>query len=208
MGAPPSTGKGRGITFLREHVGYQGDDCLIWPMSRNRNGHGMTTRGNRRIELAHRIMCELVHGEPPEGHEAAHSCGRGHEGCVNPRHLSWKTRAENQRDRYVHNRVPSRVTKRKLTRADVARIREMVGKTTNTEIARQFGITRGTVRQIIKGEIWGPNTRYEREFTRNEILRIRRLRGVMTLEAVAKEYGVKIGVIGHIQAGRSYGWVS
>lgn len=48
-------------------------------------------------------MCQKAHGDPPSPkHDAAHSCGRGHEGCVNPNHLSWKTKKQNQADRITH----------------------------------------------------------------------------------------------------------
>jgi hypothetical protein len=68
---------------------------------------------------AHRLMCQLAHGDPPTpDHIAAHSCGRGHEGCVNPNHLSWKTYSENELDKRVHGttRNPWWGKKGKLTR--------------------------------------------------------------------------------------------
>lgn len=33
-------------------------------------------------------MCELVYGKPPmPKHQAAHNCGKGNLGCINPKHL-------------------------------------------------------------------------------------------------------------------------
>jgi hypothetical protein len=79
------------------HVSYQGEDCLTWPFSRF--GYG-TIYGHKH---AHRVMCELAYGPAPSPrHQVAHSCGKGHEGCVNPRHLRWATPKENSADMVLH----------------------------------------------------------------------------------------------------------
>ena len=53
---------------------------------------------------AHRVVCALVHGEPSTPDlEAAHSCDNPP--CINPRHLSWLTRAQNIADSYARGRV-------------------------------------------------------------------------------------------------------
>jgi hypothetical protein len=43
-------------------------------------------------------MCKLVNGDPPAGYETAHSCGNGHLRCITPKHLHWKTPAQNQQE--------------------------------------------------------------------------------------------------------------
>jgi hypothetical protein len=99
-----------GLEFLKAHANYQGDDCLIWHLFRDHNGYGRVGipkgfKGSTRtrVRWAHRIICEIAHGPPPsDTHEASHSCGRGKHGCINPRHLSWKTPSENQRERRKH----------------------------------------------------------------------------------------------------------
>ncbi len=40
-------GKGRGLAFLRANVGYAGDDCLMWPFSRNIHGYGAAGYGGK-----------------------------------------------------------------------------------------------------------------------------------------------------------------
>jgi hypothetical protein len=90
------------MKWLNQHIGYDGDSCLAWPFHRDERGRARVDV-NRHQKNAARVMCEKVNGPPPdETHQAAHSCGKGHEGCVNPNHLSWKTPAENQSDRVVH----------------------------------------------------------------------------------------------------------
>jgi len=81
---------------------YMGTECLEWPFAKYQNGYGLV-RHDGRNTVASRFICMLAHGEPPtEFHEAAHTCGKGHLGCVNPRHLSWKTKIENEADKKVH----------------------------------------------------------------------------------------------------------
>src|SRR6185312_1870651 len=84
----PSANRGKGKTFqwLLDHMGHHGDACMPWPFSKDgRVGRGgLTYRG--KSYWAHRLMCELAHGAPPTPkHQAAHNCGKGHYGCVNPK---------------------------------------------------------------------------------------------------------------------------
>lgn len=82
---------------------YDGDDCLPWPYSRNENGYGTLYAPKGETTVASRAVCELVHGPAPsDTHMAAHSCGKGHEGCVNPKHLRWATPLENSADKVIH----------------------------------------------------------------------------------------------------------
>lgn len=136
--------------WLFEQVGHTGDDCLIWPFGRS-SGYGMVKYGDR-ITYAHRVMCELAHGAPPDpSYEAAHSCGNGHEGCINPRHLDWKTHADNQRDRHEHGTIQKGRYGR-LTPEQAASIRELRGKMTQREIAEMFGVTRANVGYVQRGK--------------------------------------------------------
>lgn len=144
---PPSKGKGRGITWLREHVNYQADECLIWPMNRNRElGYGMLGYLGK-LCYAHRMMCELAHGAPPTSeHQASHSCGKGHEGCVNPRHLEWKTISENLLEKRRHGTQSSgKGSRTLLTVAQIAEIRAAHGVESQYATARRFGVKRGTI---------------------------------------------------------------
>jgi hypothetical protein len=66
---------------------WKSDECLTWPFTRINTGYGIIGRGGKTYK-AHRYICQWVKGEPPTPeHHAAHSCGRGHDACVNPRHL-------------------------------------------------------------------------------------------------------------------------
>lgn len=145
-------GNGKTIQWLRDHVGYSEDYCLIWPFFRNPNGYGQLTYLGK-TGWAHRMMCELAHAEPPTPeHEAAHSCGNGHMGCASPKHLSWKTRAGNGLDCREHGtHVRSRSGSSRLTDAQADQIRVLKGKKTQAEIAFTFGVSEPTVRDIFLG---------------------------------------------------------
>ena len=104
------TTDGRGIdngaawTFLHEIViPYSGDECLIWPFAKADNGYARVRSPNRTSAAAHRIVCQAVNGDQPEGkNQVAHSCGRGRQGCVAPKHLRWATAKENAEDAKRH----------------------------------------------------------------------------------------------------------
>lgn len=142
-------GDGKCIRWLREHVNYVGADCLIWPFHRNsQKGYGDLGYNGRQL-YAHRLMCELVHGPAPADRpQAAHSCGNGHLGCVNPLHLSWKSNSENQLDRQTHGtREPTNTGwgRTKLTVAQIQEIRALRGIETQVNLAKRFGVKPGCI---------------------------------------------------------------
>lgn len=156
-GGRPRPPKGTAHKWLSDHSEHQGDDCLIWPFARNPNGYGVVKLGSKQIG-AHHAMCRLKHGEPPSSrHEAAHSCGKGHLGCVNPMHLSWKTRSENHADKLLHgthNRGEQH-SMSKLSEQDIHAIRALDGHKSHREIAAIFGVTRWAVTLVLNRRNWG-----------------------------------------------------
>ena len=139
-----------GYNFAMAHVGYQGDDCVIWPYSCCTPGYG-TFSYHRVVHLAHRFMCEQANGAPPTvRHHAAHSCGNRR--CINPKHLDWKTPSENQKDRKLHgtnNKLTRRITKRQAEQ-----IRSLKGIETSIETAARYGVTESNIRLIQDGSTW------------------------------------------------------
>ena len=143
--------------WVEANVAYQGDDCLKWPFGVSDHGRGTVSFRKRNIS-APRAMCILAHGEPPtKKHDAAHSCGKGHEGCMNPRHLSWKTRKENEADKVGHGtlRRGTAINTNKLTEEDVINVRRLIKDgTPGVDIARLYGITPAMVSNIKVGKAW------------------------------------------------------
>jgi hypothetical protein len=107
-----------------------------------------------KMRRAHQLMCELAHGpRPARSYEARHSCGNGM--CVNPAHLSWGTRSENQQDRTRHGTTSGRPDGGyKLTPEKVAEIRARQNIETVTSLATRFGVSRSCIRQIHLGKTW------------------------------------------------------
>jgi AraC-like DNA-binding protein len=191
-------------TWVRDHLDYQSDRwCLIWPFA---SRQGATVQVGKPPLNVCRLMCEYRNGPPPTPkHQAAHSCGRRHEGCVNPQHLSWKTNAENQVERYQHSGLTKRT---KLTPEQVDEIRALEGRAPVLEIAQQFGISSNNVRRIFAGQLWkNPHSRH-RIFTDAEVIAIRStpMQEKPTIEW-ARELGVHRAAIDRIRAGSTYKWV-
>ena len=153
--AHATRGKGAAWVWLSSHINHDGDECLIWPFHRKEDGYGILGY-NGGVYRAHRLMCRLVNGHPPSRqHEAAHECGNGHLGCVNPKHIKWKTSSQNQLDRRRHGTASrSWSGRRKLTAEQAAEIKASLGKITDAKIAERFGITRGYIYQIRSGLVW------------------------------------------------------
>lgn len=142
--------------WLRSHVHHTGDDCLIWPFAR-RFGRGVVLL-NGKTRNASRIMCEWAHGPAPlPDLDALHSCGKGHEGCVNPCHLRWGTHTENMADKVphgTHNRGERHPASR-LTEAEVRHIRALRGRAERSAVAAMFGIHPARVGAIQRRKAWG-----------------------------------------------------
>lgn len=137
-------GKGYYYQWLKDHVGFADDECLIWPGTKNWNGYG-TLGVDGELCYAHRVMCKLVNGEPPTPkHVAAHSCHKGHDSCVHPKHVSWKTPRENLLERKAAGTLTTKrwqAHKTSLTPAQIAQIIALKGKKNQREIGKMFGIS-------------------------------------------------------------------
>lgn len=151
------TSRGEPLRYFHSTViPYSGDDCLVWPYGKNESGYGKLWF-NGQMRNVSRIICEMIEGPPPTAkHHAAHSCGKGHLACVNPRHISWKTPSGNAQDKFVHgtHNRGERHNMAKITEADVRRIRSLRGQMTQIELASMFGIGSAQVSLIQRGKSW------------------------------------------------------
>lgn len=131
------------------------DECLQWPYTRGAKGYGQVQCEGRHV-LAHRMVCELAHGEPPSPkHEATHDCGNPI--CVNPLHLSWKTHAGNMADKLVHGTSlrGEQNSQVKLTESEVREIVALKGTMSQREIGNTFGVDQSLISRIYNGSVWG-----------------------------------------------------
>jgi len=143
-------------------------ECLIWTGQKNKKGYGLL-RLDGRLQRAHRLMCELHHGEIPIGSVVMHSCDNP--ACVAPAHLSAGTQLENIQDMHNKGRAvfnhgedhPST----KITAVQVAEIRARYKshdrKNGGPALAREFGVHQKTILAIVHGKHWTGKADLKRE---------------------------------------------
>jgi hypothetical protein len=86
--------RGEPLQWLREHVQYDGSDCLLWPFTRTSKGLPSIVLDGVTMNAA-RVMCMEAHGEPPEDMPLAiHTRRNCKQACVHPGHLRWGTRSD------------------------------------------------------------------------------------------------------------------
>lgn len=150
-GATPRPGER--LQWIRDHVSYGGEDCLAWPFGRKPDGYPNVVNFDGLVTPAIRIMCTLANGDPPTPqHQAAHSCGRGREGCISPRHIRWATPVQNAEDRMKHGTQTR--GRAKLEPEVVQAIYAKKGTALQTEVARELGVTNQDVWRIWNGISW------------------------------------------------------
>lgn len=150
---PHNKGQGDQYLLLQSLVTHEGNDCIPWPHGGNWNGYGQLGI-NGKVYKAHRIMCELAHGQPPKkGMVAAHSCKD--RSCVNKNHLSWKTPRENLMDRHRDGTLTKKRWHNKglLTDADIAEICMLKDYLNQRQIGAMYDISYQHVSVIQNGKL-------------------------------------------------------
>jgi hypothetical protein len=145
-----SENKNLPLKWLIANANAQTDDCLTYPFGKTGMGYGVVYPKGEKQMMAHRWMCEHVHGPAPEGKIwVAHSCANGHLACVNPRHLRWATPKQNGEDRVAHGNAP-----KKLTKEEAAQIWRLKGTMPSRVVGERFGVAKSTVAGIWQSRTW------------------------------------------------------
>lgn len=221
-----STKLGEPLRWIQQHASYQDDDCIVWPFQRTRYGYG-TVRHNGKHRVASRVMCEIAHGLAPSPNmDAAHTCGHGAQGCMNPRHLQWETRRQNSADKIRHGTQPrgSRVPSAKITEAQARKVLELYGKRRQADIAEAVDVPVSVVRKIHAGVSWrwladkmnvDVSTSMRRrgsesgnaKLTEDDVREIRQLRGKMQNKEIARMFDIDQSYVSKIQLRKWWGWL-
>lgn len=142
--------------LINKVLTYDGDECLFWPFNK---GYAKYRIDGKLISLT-RWICEEANG-PPAGDftevHAAHSCGKGHLGCVTLKHLRWATVSENSEDKRLHGTMllGEQVAQSKLTSDQVISIRKRAsaGEVQN-RLAEEYGVGATQISRIVRRERW------------------------------------------------------
>lgn len=133
------------------------DKCWLWTSATNKNGYGvLRLSGVKSNVLVHRFSYQIHFGEAPDDKRVCHRCDIRN--CVRPDHLFLGTQTDNLRDMYKKDRHPKGQDRghAKLTDEAVQQIRALYqeGRIRQKELARRFGVSQGTVSEIISRKRW------------------------------------------------------
>ena len=133
------------------------ETCWLWIGPGFGRGYGWAWS-----KAAHRMAYELFVGPILYGLQVNHHCDVRR--CVNPAHLYVGTQSQNIRDAVVRGRhVPSRTSAKgeahHLTRLTTEQVQAMrwrygVGGITQVALAREYGVSEPTVRDILNRRTW------------------------------------------------------
>jgi len=152
---PRKTGidSGRFEWLMDYRYWHDPNNCLVWPFRRASHGYGARLRICGKEYYPHRVMCELVHGEPlTPRHEVAHSCRKGHLACVNPHHLRWATHKDNMDDMVHHGTRSQLMSNAKLTEAEAWEI--LHSPDSRKVLAQRYNVSLSCVGEIKRRESW------------------------------------------------------
>lgn len=198
-------GKGKVITWLRVHVDHAGQNCLKYPFPINpKVGYAQFGLDGKMV-YAHQWMCEQKNGpRPSPKHEASHTCGNAHMGCINPNHLTWKTRKGNAQDRLEHGNYSNLKGKRRfrLSPTQVEEIRSLKGIESQYSMAERFGVSRCTISSIHTGLMYSSHK--QTALRAEQVRAIVSAKGHRPAKDLASEYNVHHGTIYNIWNGRSH----
>lgn len=141
--------------WLLAHVAHTGDECLTWPFAKDGSGYGKLFLDGK-LRGAHRVMAIWALGDPPFAKaEAAHTCHNGTGACVNPKHLKWASRRENELDKVsIGHNCGEAHPSAKLTKKQVIAMREFFHTLPIRVVADLFNISMSAAAQIRTGRKW------------------------------------------------------
>ncbi len=129
--------------------------CIEWTGSKYPSGYG-SFYFDGRTQPAHRVAWILKHGAIHDSLCVLHRCDNPP--CVNDEHLFLGTKSDNAADMMAKGRHADQARtlngNARLTEADVAVIRSARSKRSQSDLARQFGVTKTTIRKVQLRQTW------------------------------------------------------
>lgn len=136
--------------------------CWLWTGFKMAWGYGGIAKDNSRPMkqlYAHRVSWEIHNGPIPAGLSVLHNCpGGDNPACVNPAHLYLGTHKDNMADMVAKGRSlkGEKCPNAKLTKAQVLKIVSAYRSGEKSKvIAKRFKIHYQSVRDIVRGKVWG-----------------------------------------------------
>jgi hypothetical protein len=143
------------IRLMRLAANNPETKCLEWMGARSADGYGRTGYKGRSID-AHRLAYAAYFGPFDHSLHIRHKCDNPR--CIEPRHLSLGTHADNMRDRSERLRLPqgSANSKSKLCEDDIPAIRRLLreGGLTLKQIGEKYGVTYHAIWTIKHNKSW------------------------------------------------------
>lgn len=173
------------------------------------------TRGGAFTRKVHHLVLEAFVSERPAGAICRHLDGNPQNNRVE--NLSWGNHLENSRDAQEHgtSATGSRHGRSVLTEDQVIEIRNRYsrGGVSHDALSEEFGISRGVMSGIIRGELWketgGPvskSKKHNQKLDSDSVAAIwdRILSSDMSQPEIAREFGVNQSMISAIKNGKAY----
>ena len=139
---------GKMLLIKRKHRGR-----MLRP-GRMASGHLSVAIGRGNSRLVHHLVLEAFVGPCPAGQEGLHYDDVPSNNCLP--NLSWGTRSENLLDAVRNGKkaVGERHHRAKLRDADIPVIRSLFGVISYCDIAKRYGVSDRSIRQIKDGRTW------------------------------------------------------
>lgn len=145
-----STSKAQSQLYIEDVVlKWESDECLRWPFQVNKEKYA-STYVKRKSKYAHKVICEIKNGPPPQVNSRAwHTCGNKEGGCVNPKHIKWVELGHSIRfGRKRRVRAGENHHNSKLSNVDVLNIYRNKNKIPASGLARNYGVSLSAIYMI------------------------------------------------------------
>jgi hypothetical protein len=142
-------------TRLWRRVNKPATGCWVWTGYCNKKGYGVIGVHANKIDLVHRVVWRLQHGDIPEGAKVLHKCDNPP--CV--RHLFLGTQLDNIKDMVNKGRArgpkSETVHTARLTWNDVQCIRQQsIVHGSIARLARHYNVSRHAIWCVINNKTW------------------------------------------------------